>query len=591
MVSLYLIPRGPSDLFPRSASQSKGTDEERHFVEYWDIGGSANHENTQQVFYDNVHGIILVHDLTNKKSEANLSKWLAAITAKGKLCVNGCRKTPISNSKRLEVVCQTTPNDRSGSILVSPTSPPNSITSPPVPLPSVQQASTVNTPPVLVVGTNLDQVQGLNRTPSASFLPSWNESCYRPGFSTSFGSFAASHGYPQITVNCNSSSSFTENSYNGSALSAFLRQVIRFKRNNKGVGIRRDPSDDYDSTVTQLISLSNQNILSMGNQGNLPYGRNFGGAAFDCLAFLAFLSFDSLPVEKHAVSPYPLSVLVFAFNPFSIFAFGCHSIGIIPVLLTVYVFVSIAKDRTWLASILCALSCYLNIYSGYLILAVLAQCRKCKLRLLISTCIFISTIAGLLYATYAFDHSWGFLKYCYLSNIFALNTTPNLGLFWYMYLEMFTHFNVFFVWTMQLIIATLCVGLLLRFYEDPLFLALVIAMTTGALRPYNSISDFGCTLALLTHWRHIFPYFKNGFILSLMMTVALILAPLFFLTWLHTSTSNANFYFSASLIVGIVRVQLLAQAISSYLRYEFHEKFGPNPRLSTGAKIVPCIRS
>ncbi|VDL27854.1 unnamed protein product [Hymenolepis diminuta] len=542
-------------IFPRTVGEFRGSVEERHFVEYWDIGGSANHENTRQVFYDNIHGIILVHDLTNKKSEANLSKWLTEITSKGGM---------------FEVVCQTTPNDRLGAMMTPPTSLPNSIISPSVTSPITspgQQASMVNTPPVLVVGTNLDQVRGLKRTPSASFLPSWNENSYRPGFSAGSGSFAAFHRYPEITV------------------------VIRFKRNNEGVGIRCDPLDEYSSSANQFTSLFNQNGSSMGNQGSLLYGRTSGGAAFESLAFVAFLSFDSLPAGKHAAYIYPLSVFVFALNPFSVFAFGCHSIGIVLVLLTVYIFISIAKDHTWMASILCALGCYINIYSGYLILAVLAQCRNCKRHLLTTICIFMSTIAVMLYATYTFDHSWDFLKYSYLSNIFALNTTPNLGLFWYMYVEMFTHFNVFFVWTMQLIIAALCIGLLFRFYGDPLFLALVIAMTTGALRPYNSISDFGCTLALLAHWRHIFPHFKNTFVLSVMMTVALILAPLFFLTWLLTSTSNANFYFSASLIVGVVRVQLLTQTISGYLRYEFHEKFGPNPRLSTGTKIVPSIRS
>lgn len=62
-------------------------DEERYFVEFWDIGGSANHANTRSVFYDNVHGVILVHDLTNKKSEANLGKWLTEITSKGRTYV------------------------------------------------------------------------------------------------------------------------------------------------------------------------------------------------------------------------------------------------------------------------------------------------------------------------------------------------------------------------------------------------------------------------------------------------------------------------------------------------------------------------
>ncbi|VUZ46647.1 unnamed protein product [Hymenolepis diminuta] len=180
-----------------------------------------------------------------------------------------------------EVVCQTTPNDRLGAMMTPPTSLPNSIISPSVTSPITspgQQASMVNTPPVLVVGTNLDQVRGLKRTPSASFLPSWNENSYRPGFSAGSGSFAAFHRYPEITVNCNSSSSFAENSYNDRALSAFLQQVIRFKRNNEGVGIRCDPLDEYSSSANQFTSLFNQNGSSMGNQGSLLYGRTSGGA-------------------------------------------------------------------------------------------------------------------------------------------------------------------------------------------------------------------------------------------------------------------------------------------------------------------------
>ncbi|KAL5104335.1 Phosphatidylinositol glycan anchor biosynthesi clas U protein [Taenia crassiceps] len=288
---------------------------------------------------------------------------------------------------------------------------------------------------------------------------------------------------------------------------------------------------------------------------------------------------------------YPLCVFVFAFNPFSIFAFGNHSIGIVPVILTVLTFIALARDRTLVASVLCGVGSYISIYPGYLMLAVLAQCRKRKFRVYLSIFAFVLTLSGLLFSTYHLENSWGFLRHCYLSNIYARNTTPNLGLFWYMYVEMFAHFNVFFVWTMQLIIIALCFGLLFRFYEDPLFLALLLIMTTGVLRPYNSVSDLGCSLALLMHWRHLFTYFKNTFILAVLTAVALILAPLFHLTWLHTGTSNANFYFSASLIIGIVRVQLLTQTISAYLRYQFHRKFGPQPCLSTGTKIVPCIRS
>ena len=51
-------------------------DQKSYFVELWDVGGSRNHRNTRHVFYNPCHGVILVHDLTNRKSDANLFKWL-----------------------------------------------------------------------------------------------------------------------------------------------------------------------------------------------------------------------------------------------------------------------------------------------------------------------------------------------------------------------------------------------------------------------------------------------------------------------------------------------------------------------------------
>jgi Rab-like protein 3 len=50
-----------------------------YFVELWDVGGSSSHRNTRSIFYNPVNGIILVHDLTNRKSQQNLQKWLSEI--------------------------------------------------------------------------------------------------------------------------------------------------------------------------------------------------------------------------------------------------------------------------------------------------------------------------------------------------------------------------------------------------------------------------------------------------------------------------------------------------------------------------------
>jgi len=56
--------------------------EKTYFVELWDVGGWASHAQGRSVFYNQVNGILLVHDLTNRKSELNLRKWLIEVLNK-----------------------------------------------------------------------------------------------------------------------------------------------------------------------------------------------------------------------------------------------------------------------------------------------------------------------------------------------------------------------------------------------------------------------------------------------------------------------------------------------------------------------------
>ncbi|XP_031469026.1 rab-like protein 3 [Phasianus colchicus] len=58
----------------------EGTPEEKtYYIELWDVGGSVGSatsvKSTRAVFYNSLNGIILVHDLTNKKSSQNLYRW------------------------------------------------------------------------------------------------------------------------------------------------------------------------------------------------------------------------------------------------------------------------------------------------------------------------------------------------------------------------------------------------------------------------------------------------------------------------------------------------------------------------------------
>ncbi|XP_063722933.1 rab-like protein 3 [Symsagittifera roscoffensis] len=51
------------------------TKEKPVIIEFFDIGGSLQHKSSRHIFYHNFHGVMFVHDLTNKKSLKNLLKW------------------------------------------------------------------------------------------------------------------------------------------------------------------------------------------------------------------------------------------------------------------------------------------------------------------------------------------------------------------------------------------------------------------------------------------------------------------------------------------------------------------------------------
>jgi len=110
-----------------------GTPQQKtYFVDLWDIGGSSSHQNSRCVFYNGVNGIILVHDLTNRKSEANLHKWIMEI-------LNGGRCSEDDDFDPEQFVGST------------------------------------RMPPILVMGTKLDALEG--RRPSSSRSSSIAEEC------------------------------------------------------------------------------------------------------------------------------------------------------------------------------------------------------------------------------------------------------------------------------------------------------------------------------------------------------------------------------------------------------------------------------
>eukprot|EP00850_Spirogloea_muscicola_P016487 SM000134S26930 [mRNA] locus=s134:86:2759:- [translate_table: standard] len=85
--------------------------------------------------------------------------------------------------------------------------------------------------------------------------------------------------------------------------------------------------------------------------------------------------------------------------------------------------------------------------------------------------------------------TWGF-------TLLVQDYSPNLGVFWYFFAEVFEHFRVFFAFAFHAAAVLLLPPLALRLAHRPLFLAFAYTATTSLLKSYPSVGDTALYLGL-----------------------------------------------------------------------------------------------
>lgn len=119
--------------------------------------------------------------------------------------------------------------------------------------------------------------------------------------------------------------------------------------------------------------------------------------------------------------------------------------------------------------------------------------------------LFASTV-WLLYTSYILTGgSWEFLASTHGVHLLLPDLTPNVGLWWYFFIEMFDSFREFFLGVFWLHLAGYVGGLSVRVRSQPLFIITCLLGIFAIFKPYPSISDTSLYFAMLPLYRHIFP--------------------------------------------------------------------------------------
>ena len=100
--------------------------------------------------------------------------------------------------------------------------------------------------------------------------------------------------------------------------------------------------------------------------------------------------------------------------------------------------------------------------------------------------------------------SWEFLASTYGNHLLLVDLTPNIGLWWYFFIEMFDSFREFFLGVFWLHLASYSGGLCVRMRNQPLFVVTTMLGLFAIFKPYPGVSDASLYFAFLPLYRHIF---------------------------------------------------------------------------------------
>lgn len=168
-----------------------------------------------------------------------------------------------------------------------------------------------------------------------------------------------------------------------------------------------------------------------------------------------------------------------------------------------------------------------------------------------SIVIVIGTLFSLLQMSWLLTGSWSFLSSTYGIQLLLPDLTPNIGLWWYFFIEMFDTFRPFFLGVFQLHLLSYTPGLTIRLRPSPLLAIATLIGIHSIFQPYPSLSNTVLYLAMLPLFRHLFPLMRYTFLALSTMWFATVLGPAFYYLWVEAGSGNANFFYAITLVWGL----------------------------------------
>ncbi|KRZ49917.1 Phosphatidylinositol glycan anchor biosynthesis class U protein [Trichinella nativa] len=142
---------------------------------------------------------------------------------------------------------------------------------------------------------------------------------------------------------------------------------------------------------------------------------------------------------------------------------------------------------------------------------------------------------------------WSFLNSTIGAVLTLSDLTPNFGLYWYYFVEMFDHFRLFFLFVFHLCPFIYTIPLAINLRKDAFFLIYIQLLITTLFKSYPSIADFAVAYSLVPCFAHLF-HMQYRYLILFTWFTCMVLSPVMWYLWIDQGSANANFFFAVTLV-------------------------------------------
>ncbi|KAK0630192.1 GPI transamidase subunit PIG-U [Bombardia bombarda] len=365
--------------------------------------------------------------------------------------------------------------------------------------------------------------------------------------------------------------------------------VTSFKRLQEGLFLYNHNVSPYDGGVYHQAPLFLPLFSLLPDFSTLPVFTYLLYIAIDLLSANALLKiadageagssalFTSLRRDKRWSGL--VVAAVFLFNPFTIATCIGRSTSVFTTCAILHAVAKAIAGAPFSAMVALSFAAYLSMYPLLLLppLVLLSFDRQLPARATKSLAQFatshVAIVGGVLAALFGMSYlitgSWEFLPSTYGVQLTLSDLAPNVGLWWYFFVEMFDSFRSFFLAVFWMHLSCYVGALTLRIRRQPLVVITLLMGIFNIFKPYPSISDSSLFLAMIPLYRHVFPLMRYTFLVAAIIMYTTFLGPAFYHLWIYAGSGNANFFYAITLVWGLGLSLLVCDLTFAVLRDEW----------------------